>query len=161
MPETTLHRIREVRRREGVSVRTLAGRLKISGAMVKKLENPTTDIRLSDLYLVAETLKVPVAELICDSEHDTVQVLRALLVRVAVATNTLLGKCTTDSQRRLAEHIQAVVSEEIPAAECGTLPEVGQRRGPDELGRVACAVPTFGVTRLLAGDPTADTRRQR
>src|SRR5262245_19317987 len=106
-----LQRIREVRLREEVTTRTMVRKLKLSAKEVRRLDKPTTDIRLSDLRLVAEAIGVPPSELICDTDHDDVERLRALLVRLAKITNTMLRKAKTPAEHRLAESFKAQLEE--------------------------------------------------
>jgi transcriptional regulator with XRE-family HTH domain len=61
-----LHRLAEVRRREGITRPQLAHRLGISIAEVKRQEHPAADISLSELYHWQKALEVPMAELLCE-----------------------------------------------------------------------------------------------
>jgi hypothetical protein len=104
------------------------------------------------LRIVAEAIGVPVAELVCDCDHDEVQRLRSLLIRISSIANTMLAKMQPGQIRCMAEFLQSQIKEELPGtAEIQHLPEVGIRRALDELGRAA-RFPSS--TSHLAGDPS-------
>ena len=63
-----LHRIAEVRRQQGVTLRNVARRLGIELAVVRRQEHADCDVRLSDLLLWQQVLEVPVAELLVEGE---------------------------------------------------------------------------------------------
>ena len=68
-PQTrNYHRIAEVRRRQGVTLRNVARRLGIEMSVVRRQEQPDCDLRLSDLQRWQEVLEVPVAELLEEGE---------------------------------------------------------------------------------------------
>ena len=58
-PPKSLHRISEVRQEQGVSVRSAARRLGLSMQEVRAQENPTADLRLSQLHQWQQVLEVP------------------------------------------------------------------------------------------------------
>jgi transcriptional regulator with XRE-family HTH domain len=112
-----LHRIREVRRREGVSIRTIVRKTGIDMGTVKALDNPVSDPTLSQLARFADAIEVPLCELICDADADEVQRLRGLLVRVSKITNLMLAKLPNGPARRLVQSIDEHIREELPDAE--------------------------------------------
>ena len=63
-----LHRIADVRRRQGVSVRSAARRMHTSIDQVRKQEDPGCDLMLSDLLRWQQALEVPVGDLLVESE---------------------------------------------------------------------------------------------
>lgn len=135
----TLNRIREVRRREGVSVRTLARHLEESSQAVREMERPDADLRLSELLRVAQALEVPAGELMADDELNDIQRMRGLLVRVSRALNTIVDcRPAGDEARNVAEFAMRQIAEEMPGAEeVSTLPRVGFRRPLNDLGVTA------------------------
>ena len=124
-----LHRLREARLTEGVSLRALARRMKRRVSELKELEDEHADITLSELYRWKEELKVPLAELLVGPEdqlsapiHD-----RACLLRMAKTAKSLLKHSPTASSRRLAQtlvdqliHMMPELEEVPPWHECGT-----------------------------------------
>ena len=63
-----LHRIADVRRRQGVTLRNVARRLGVPLAVVRRQEQADCDLRLSELHRWQQVLDVPVAELLVESE---------------------------------------------------------------------------------------------
>ena len=57
-----LHRIADARRRQGVSLRSVARRLNKSAEQVRRLEEPTSDMLVSELYEWQQALEVPIRE---------------------------------------------------------------------------------------------------
>jgi len=64
-----LHRLAEVRRTQGISRRTLARRLNTDVSEVKKQEEQTSDLPLSELYRWQAALDVPLLELLVESDE--------------------------------------------------------------------------------------------
>ena len=79
-----LHRLATVRRLQGISRRTVARRLNVEVAEIRRQEEETNDLPLSVLYEWQKALDVPVAELLVESEDALSQPLlqRAQLVRL-------------------------------------------------------------------------------
>src|SRR5688572_16511540 len=79
-----LHRIQEVRRREGMSLRTAARQLDTDIRDIRKQENPSSDLKLNELYKWGQALEVPVTELLEESDEPLSRVVRerAAMVRV-------------------------------------------------------------------------------
>ena len=65
-PSQGLHRLGEVRRREGLTRREVARRLGVSIREVQHREQPSSDMPLSDLYRWQEALEVPLGELLSE-----------------------------------------------------------------------------------------------
>ncbi len=65
--EDCIHRLAEIRRREGISVRAMARRLGITSSEVRRQERSFTDIPLRVLADWAAALRMPVAELVADA----------------------------------------------------------------------------------------------
>ena len=62
-----LHRIADARRRQNVSVRSAARRLGKSPEQVRRLEDPTHDMLVSELYDWQRVLEVPIVDLLVDA----------------------------------------------------------------------------------------------
>jgi transcriptional regulator with XRE-family HTH domain len=154
MPETTLksgpvqHRIVEVRRREGVSRRTMCRKLGIFAHEYRDLE-ASTDPRLSELLAVAAALEVPVAELLSDADQDENQRLRGLLSRVMKAVHTLKELLPAGQESgNIARYIESQLLDQMPElAETGALPRVGSMH-VERWGRLAELPPVSLETHL-------------
>jgi len=135
-----LHRLAEVRRRQGITRRTLARRLNTDVATVKLLEQPTSDLLLSTLYAWQEVLDAPVAELLVESEEPlSAPVLkRAQMVRLMKTAGAILERASQPSIRRMAQMLVDQLCEVMPELK-GVSPwhAVGRRRTQDELGQAA------------------------
>lgn len=138
--ETPLQRLALVRRREGVSRRTIARRLQIDVARVKSQEDENADMLLSALYEWRDALDVPVAELLVDS-HDPLSapvLKRAQMVRLMKTATTILQRSHQVAIRRMAETLIDQLLELMPELETVTpWHAVGQRRTRDDLGQAA------------------------
>jgi transcriptional regulator with XRE-family HTH domain len=135
-----LQRLALVRRREGVSRRTVARRLKIDVAQVKSQEDEKADMLLSNLYQWQEVLEVPVTELLVESNDPlSAPVLkRAQMVRLMKTAQTILERSQQISIRRMAQTLIEQLLEAMPELEHVTpWHAVGQRRTRSELGQAA------------------------
>jgi transcriptional regulator with XRE-family HTH domain len=139
-PQRPLHRLAEVRRRQGITRRTLARRLNTDVATVKQQEHPTTDMALSVLYAWQEVLDAPISELLVESEEPlSAPVLRrAQMVRLMKTAGAILERAQQTSIRRMAQMLVDQLCEVMPELK-GVSPwhAVGRRRTQDELGQAA------------------------
>jgi transcriptional regulator with XRE-family HTH domain len=134
-----LHRIKEVRQQQGVSLRRVA---QLLGAEVRELrreEEDTCDLPLSRLYQWQRALEVPVADLLVDAGAPlSAPVMeRARLVRVMKTVAAIMEKAQNTSIQRLAQTLVDQLVEIMPELK-GINPwhSVGQRRSLDEYGRI-------------------------
>lgn len=135
-----LHRLGIVRRRQGVSRRTVARRLNTDVSAVREQEKATTDLSLSTLYKWQKALEVPVAELLVESEaplSDPVQK-RAQLVRLMKTALSIRESAREPSVQRMAETLVGQLMQMMPELEhVSPWHAVGQRRRLDEYGVAA------------------------
>ena len=135
-----LHRIRTVRRQQGISLRTAARHLGSNVREIRSQENESNDLRLSDLYRWQEALDVPLEELLVESERPLSRPVleRAKLVRVMKTAAAILELAPSTQVARLATRLVDQLVELMPELK-GVAPwhSVGQRRGSDEFGQVA------------------------
>jgi transcriptional regulator with XRE-family HTH domain len=135
-----LHRLAAVRRRQGVSRRTVARRLGIDLATVKRQESPNADLTLSTLYAWQEVLETPVAELLSD-EHEPLSMpvmKRAQLLRITKTAAAILERAHQPAVQRMAQMLIEQLCEIMPElAHVGPWHSVGRRRTQDELGQAA------------------------
>ena len=138
-PRRPLHRIAEVRRQQGVSLRGVARQLKRTVSELKVEEQDTYDLPLSQLYQWQKALDVPVAELLVESDASlSPPVLeRARMVKLMKTAAAILEKSENPSIRRLTQTLVDQLVEIMPELK-GVNPwhTVGQRRTLEEFGRI-------------------------
>src|SRR5271166_1585721 len=102
-----LHRLATVRRLQGISRRTLAKRMSVDVAEIRRQEEETNDLPLSVLYEWQKALDVPVAELLVETEDELSQPLlqRAQLVRLMKTALALVEQADNDATRRMAQSL--------------------------------------------------------
>ena len=135
-----LHRLREIRLREGISQRTVARRSGVSINDVRLQEHLSTDIPISVLHQWQAVLDVPLAELLVEPDEHLSPPLarRAQLVRVMKTAQSITEQTTETSVKRLAQTLIDQLVQIMPELQSvGPWHAVGQRRRRDELGRVA------------------------
>lgn len=135
-----LHRIQEVRCRQGMSLRSAARQLGTDIRSVRAQEQPGCDLRLSDLYRWQAALDVPIDELLVDTSATLSRPVaeRAKLVRIMKTAQTLRDTATVPSQRRMAENLVEQLIDLMPElAQVSPWHTVGVRRSLDDLGRIA------------------------
>jgi hypothetical protein len=135
-----LHRIAEVRRNQGISVRSAARRLHTSMEQVRRQEDPHADLPLSELYQWHTALDVPVADLLVESDAPLSEPVktRARLLRVMKTVRAIKESATAVSVLRFATMLEQQLIELMPELqEVAAWHSVGKRRSPDELGRAA------------------------
>ncbi len=135
-----LHRLAQIREREGVSRRTIARRLHLDVADVKTQEQENADLLLSHLYEWQKVLDVPIGELLVESSDPlSMPVLkRARLVRLMKTARTILERAQQASIRRMAQVLIDQLLEIMPELETvNPWHAVGQRRTRAELGQAA------------------------
>ncbi len=135
-----LHRLAEIRRRQGMTRRTVARRLKTDVSTVRAQERPDSDLTLSTLYAWQEVLGVPVAELLVDTDEplSTPVMKRAQLVRIMKTAVAIYEQSQQPAIRRMAQMMVEQLCEIMPELNgIGPWHSVGRRRTQDELGQAA------------------------
>lgn len=136
-PINDFHRLKLIREKEGISLRSMAQRMGVPVLTVRAQEEGRCDLCVSDLYRWQRALKVPIAELL-DSptpglSEDVRQ--RACLLRLAKTAKSLLKKCSDGREGRLARRMVDQLIELMPELrEVAPWPE-GQLRPLSDLGR--------------------------
>ncbi|MEX0689620.1 MAG: helix-turn-helix transcriptional regulator [Pirellulales bacterium] len=141
--ETPLHRIADVRRQQGVTLRNVARRLGVSLPLVRRQEQPDCDLRLSDLLRWQQVLEVPVAELLVEGEGQlSGPVLeRSRMVKLMKTAAAIRERSREPAIVRMVEMLVDQVLEIMPElADVTPWHSVGQRRTGEELGRAARTV---------------------
>src|SRR5436190_20300325 len=139
-PGQALHRIQEVRRLQGMSLRTAARQLGTDIRSIRAQEQETTDLRLSDVYNWQRALDVPVAELLVDESESLSRPVRerAAMLKIMKTARSLVEATHQGPARRMADNLVEQLLELMPELkEVSPWHSVGQRRSLDEMGRIA------------------------
>ncbi len=139
-PGHALHRIQEVRRLQGMSLRTAARQLGTDIRSIRAQEQSTTDLRLSDLYNWQRALEVPVSELLVDEDGPLSRPVRerGAMLKIMKTARSLVESSPPGPSRRMAENLVEQLLELMPELkDVSPWHSVGQRRSLDELGRIA------------------------
>ncbi len=135
-----MQRLATVRRRQGLSRRTVARRLNVDLNQVREQESETADLPLSVVYAWQKALEVPVAELLVEASDtlSTPILERSQLVRLMKTVQAIREESKQVSIRRMAQTLADQLVEIMPElAEISAWHTVGQRRRLDELGVAA------------------------
>jgi len=135
-----LHRIADVRKRQGVSVRSAARRMHTSIDQVRKQEEPGCDMLLSDLLRWQQALEVPIGDLLVENEAPLSEpvLTRARLLRIMKTVKAIKETATSTSIQRFATMLEQQLVEVMPELkDVSAWHSIGQRRSPNELGRTA------------------------
>jgi transcriptional regulator with XRE-family HTH domain len=133
-----LHRISEVRREQGVSLRAAARRMGTEVSRLKVQERGDTDLKLSDLYQWQQVLDVPVADLLVEQHGPLSRPVmeRAKMVRLMKTAAALVEQSNSAATRRMAQTLVEQLVDIMPElAQVSPWHTVGQRRSLDEFGR--------------------------
>jgi transcriptional regulator with XRE-family HTH domain len=147
---TVLHRIAEVRRRQGVTLRNVARRLGMSLPVVRRQEQADCDLRLSDLHRWQEVLEVPVAELLVegDGQLSGPVLERSRMVKLMKTAAAIRERSRGSAVDRMVEMLVEQILEIMPElADVTPWHTVGQRRTLDELGRAGRATVSDEIFR--------------
>jgi transcriptional regulator with XRE-family HTH domain len=123
-----------------MSLRTAARQLGTDIRTIRMQEQPTTDLKLSELYKWQRALDVPVAELLVDTNEPLSRPVRerGALLKIMKTARSLLESARDEATRRMASNLIEQLLELMPElAEVTAWHSVGQRRSLDELGRIA------------------------
>lgn len=118
-PPQTLHRIREVRREQGVAIRRAAQLMGKTVDEARAEEEPTTDLTLSELYEWQRLLEVPAADLL-EEPHAPLSapvLRRAQLLRLMKTAQAIMERATQPSVRRLSQTMISQLVEIMPELE--------------------------------------------
>lgn len=132
------HRIAEVRRRQGVTLRNVARRLGIEIAAIRRQEQPDCDLRLSEVQRWQQVLEVPVAELLEEGEGQlSGPVLeRSRMVKLMKTAAAIRERTGGTPVGRIVSMLVDQILEIMPElADVTPWHTVGQRRTLDDVGR--------------------------
>lgn len=149
-----LHRIAEVRQRQGVTLRNVARRLGMSLPVVRRQEQPDCDLRLSDLQRWQEVLEVPVAELLVegDGQLSGPVLERSRMVKLMKTAAAIRERTDGEPVGRLVGMLIDQILEIMPElADVTPWHTVGQRRTLDDVGRTGRMLVSEELFRRSAG----------
>ena len=135
-----LHRIQEVRCRQGMSLRSAARQLRSDVRSLRAQEQPGCDLRLSDLYRWQAALDVPVEELLVESSAPLSRPVaeRAKMVRIMKTALTIRENAAAAELQRMADNLVEQLVELMPELkEISPWHTVGSRRSLDDMGKIA------------------------
>ena len=134
-----LHRAAEVFQQEGISLRSIAGRMNISAGQARAELDTRWDLRLSELYRWQAALNVPVVDLLVHPGNGlsgSVQ-LRARLLKLMKTVRSIQEKSEDEAIDRLATRLAGQLMDLMPELKnVSSWPSIGQRRTLDELGAI-------------------------
>ena len=134
------HRIADVRRQQGVTLRNVARRLGVPLPVVRRQEQSDCDMRLSELLRWQEVLEVPVAELLVegDGQLSGPVLARSRMVKLMKTAAAIRERSRAPSITQMVAMLVEQILEIMPElADVTPWHTVGQRRTRDELGRTA------------------------
>ena len=138
-----LNRLAETRKSQGVTARTVSRNLGISIETVRNQENPSADLRISELIGWQEVLKVPLSELLTESEEGLSSPVRdrSRVVRLMRTALEIEKTKSMKAVRPLSATLIGQILEIMPELE--TMRKEGTK-GEEQ----TCQVPEGAVQRL-------------
>lgn len=135
-----LHRIRELRKQQGITLRTVSRKLGMPASVVREEEKPESDMLVSQLAQWADILDVPIADLLEEPQNNLSSPIRerAKLVRIMKTVKAISERTQEPNVGILAEVLIDQLTDLMPElAEINAWNNVGQRRSTSDLGQVA------------------------
>jgi len=135
------HRIAEVRRLQGVTIRNVARRLGLAMPLVRRQEQSDCDLHISDLHRWQQVLEVPVAELLVEGEGAlSGPVLhRSRMVKLMKTAAAIRDRTVGSPAERMADMLIDQLVEIMPElANVTPWHESNAKRSSDDLGKAAC-----------------------
>lgn len=111
-----MHRVQEVRREQGISIRRAAQLLRCTVEQARQLEDPTNDLTLAQIYEWQRVLEVPVSDLLVEPYAPlSAPVLeRARMVRLMKTVQAIVERSNQPAIRRLGETMAHQLVEVMP-----------------------------------------------
>jgi len=145
-----LHRLADVRQQQGVTLRNVARRLGVEISVVRRQEQETCDLRISDLLGWQEVLEVPIAELLVEAEGQlSGPVLeRSRMVKLMKTAAAIREQTDGTATHRLANMLIGQILEIMPELQdVSPWHHAAQRRTLDDVGRAGRNVVSDEVFR--------------
>ena len=133
-----LHRVAAVRQQQQVSLRSVARRLQLSIAEVRRQEQADSDLTVSQLLRWQQVLNVPLAELLVEADGQLAGPVleRSRMVKLMKTAAAIREQTRATPTARLVAMLIEQLVELMPEVEGVTpWPESGQPRRLDDLGR--------------------------
>lgn len=144
MPATTgrrpWHRIAEVRRQQGASLRSLTRKMGLSADEIRRQEDPSCDLTLSQLCAWQQALEVPLASLLIDMDAplSSPVLTRARMLRIMKTALAIKESSKDSGAQRMGVMMVEQLLEVMPELkDVSAWHTVGQRRTQDEVGKIA------------------------
>ncbi|MEC9093243.1 MAG: hypothetical protein VX438_11085 [Planctomycetota bacterium] len=137
---TPTNRIRHVREQQGISLRTAARRMQTDIRTVREQENECSDLRISELKHWQEVLEVPLIDLLDEPGAPLSRPVmeRAKLLRIMKTAVSIAENSSEESIQCFAQMLREQLVDLMPELEeVPSWHSIGQRRGLDEMGRIA------------------------
>jgi transcriptional regulator with XRE-family HTH domain len=137
--QTRFHRIATVRKRQGMSLRSVARRLGIKVRQVLEQEDETSDLRLSTLRAWHRALDVPLTELLVEADGDlsTPVLQRARMIRVMKTVAAIRQESDMEAIKHLADRLYDDLTDIMPELkDVSPWPAIGSRRPAGDCGRI-------------------------
>ena len=135
-----MNRIAFVREQQEMTLRSVARHTGIDVRTLRKQEKPTANLTLTELANWSKALDVPVVNLIEEPESTLENPVkkRAAMVRIMRSAMSLQEEASSEKMCALTATLVSQLVELMPELDgLAAWPQYGQRRGPDEVGRVA------------------------
>ena len=116
---TPLHRLREIRAQQDVTLRALSRKMHVPMREVRAQEDPTCDLPLTALYRWQQALRVPASEILVepgDKLSSPVNI-RARLLRMMKTIVTILDKPQPERTANLLENLRNEILAVMPEIE--------------------------------------------
>lgn len=115
-PSRAMHRVREVRREQGISIKRASQHLGVSVEEARRQEEPTTDLTMSQLFAWQKLCETPIADLLVepDCELSGPVLARARMVRVMKTVQAIMERTGQVSVKRLAQTLVNQLVELMP-----------------------------------------------
>jgi transcriptional regulator with XRE-family HTH domain len=139
-PKPVLHHLRSVRRREGMSLRSVARHMGVNPRDLRDQEVETTDLPLSVLHQWAAALDVPLTELLAEptTELSLPLLNRARLLRITKTARAILEHTSQVRVKRMAQMLVEQLLDLMPElADVSAWNSTDSRRCRRDLGRAA------------------------
>jgi transcriptional regulator with XRE-family HTH domain len=132
-----LHRIAKIREQQGISERTMARRLDMDVKRYRELENPQSDLCLSQVIAIQTALEVPICDLLEDRQGLSRPVEeRAKLLKIMKTAMALKEAKINARTDRMAQMLCEQLVDLMPElAEVSGWPQFGARRGASAVGK--------------------------
>lgn len=134
-----LHRVREVRLQQGMSLRSAARQMGTDVRSLRIQEQEETDLRISELHRWQQALDVPLAELMVETDAPLSRPVmeRARMIRLMKTAAAIHERSEEEGIRRMAQMLVEQLVEIMPELkDVSPWHTYGQRRSLDEPGRV-------------------------